>query len=90
MSKNKKVIIEVQGTAISIFAQNEEDYLCLTDIARYKNAERTDDLVRNWLRDANTITFPGGRGSVRAGQTSGRVEGGVVRPAPSAGASPSR
>jgi hypothetical protein len=27
----------------------------------------------------------GGRGFVRAGQTSGRVEGGVMRPAPSAG-----
>jgi hypothetical protein len=42
------------------------------------------------------MTFPGGRGSVRAGQTSGRIEGGVMRPsavmrpAPSAGASGGR
>jgi hypothetical protein len=59
MSKNKRVTIEVQGTAITILAQQHEDYLCLTDIARYKNDERTDDLVRNWLRNRNTIEFLG-------------------------------
>lgn len=57
MSKLRKSIIEVQGKAIAILSQNEEDYICLTDIARYKNAERTDDLVRNWLRNRNTVEF---------------------------------
>jgi KilA-N domain len=59
MSKSKKSTIEVQGTAITILSRKEEDYLCLTDIARYKNTERTDDLVRNWLRNRNTIEFLG-------------------------------
>jgi len=59
MKKNKKTIIEVKGAAITVFAQNEDDYICITDIARYKNAERTDDLVRNWLRNRNTIEFLG-------------------------------
>ena len=31
----------------------------MTDIARFKNAERSDDLVRNWLRNRNTVKFPG-------------------------------
>ena len=59
MKKNKKTTIEVKGAAITVFAQNEDDYICITDIARYKNAERTDDLVRNWLRNRNTIEFLG-------------------------------
>lgn len=59
MSNPKKSTIEVQGAAISILSQKEQDYICLTDIARYKNAERTDDLVRNWLRNRNTVEFLG-------------------------------
>lgn len=59
MSKNKKITIEVQGTAIAIVSQKEEDYICITDIARYKNVQSTDDLVRNWLRNRNTIEFLG-------------------------------
>jgi RND family efflux transporter MFP subunit len=39
---------------------------------------------------ASVSLSPAGRGSVRAGQTSGRIEGGVMRPAPSAGASGGR
>src|SRR5437879_2988495 len=35
------------------------DYLSLTNIARYKSDDRTDDLVRNWLRNRNTIEFLG-------------------------------
>jgi hypothetical protein len=41
----------------------------------FRGAKGDDTLT---LSDANTMTFPGGRGSVRAGQTSGRVEGEVV------------
>ena len=58
MSKGKKTTIEVKGTAIAVLSQKEDDYICITDIARYKN-ERTDDLVRNWLRNRNTIEFLG-------------------------------
>jgi len=59
MSKSKKSTIDVQGTAITILTQREEDLICLTDIARAKNAERSDDLVRNWLRNRNTVEFLG-------------------------------
>jgi hypothetical protein len=59
MSKDKKTTIEVKGAAITVLSLKEDDYICITDIARYKNAERTDDLVRNWLRNRNTIEFPG-------------------------------
>lgn len=51
--------ISVKGREIVIFNKDDEDYICITDIARYKNSDRTDDLVRNWLRNRNTIEFLG-------------------------------
>ena len=59
MSKGKKSTIDVQGTAITVLTQREEDLICLTDIARARNADRSDDLVRNWLRNRNTVEFLG-------------------------------
>ena len=56
-AKNK--IIEVQGGEITILAGKELDYICITDIARYKNSEHTDDLIRNWLRNRHTIEILG-------------------------------
>ena len=38
---------------------NEEDYISLTDIARYKNPEFLADVVKNWLRVKSTIEFLG-------------------------------
>lgn len=35
------------------------EYICITDIARYKNPERTDIIIGNWLRNRNTIEFLG-------------------------------
>src|SRR5476649_1956325 len=45
--------------AFGVLSVKDEDYICLTDIARYKNQEGTDDLIRNWLRNRNTIEFLG-------------------------------
>lgn len=59
MSKGKKSTIEVQGTAVGIVFQPDRDLICLTDIARFKNPERSDDLVRNWLRTRDTVEFLG-------------------------------
>ncbi len=51
--------ISVLSREITVQSQNDADYISLTDIARYKDAERTDDLIRNWLRNRNTIEFLG-------------------------------
>jgi len=59
MSKSRKSTIEVQGAVITVLSQKEKDFICLTDIARVKNADRSDDLVRNWLRNRNTVEFLG-------------------------------
>lgn len=57
MAKNKK--IEVKGNVITIFKAETDDYISLTDIARYKDAASTDDIIKNWLRNRNTIELLG-------------------------------
>lgn len=51
--------IEVLKREIQIFSIRDDDYICITDIARYKNEAATDDLIRNWLRNRNTVEFLG-------------------------------
>lgn len=58
MSKKSKKI-EVLGTDITIATDKELDYISLTDIAHHKDSGRSDDLIRNWLRNRNTIEFLG-------------------------------
>lgn len=54
-----KAKLQVLDQEIASYARNGIEYICITDIARYKNAERTDDLIRNWLRNRNTIEVLG-------------------------------
>ncbi len=55
----KKETISVQGTDIVILNQTGEDYISLTDIARYRDAERSDYILQNWMRNRSTIEFIG-------------------------------
>ena len=59
MSKSKKTTIEVQGTSVAVLSQNQQDTICLTDIAKFKNPDHPDDVIRNWLRNRNTVEFLG-------------------------------
>jgi len=59
MSQPRKSVIEVQGTVVTILSGQQEDYISLTDIARFKDSERTDYLIQNWMRNRNTIDFLG-------------------------------
>lgn len=54
-----KAKLQVLERDIATYARDGIEYICITDIARYKHAERTDDLIRNWLRNRNTIEFLG-------------------------------
>lgn len=57
MAKNKS--INVKGTEITIFQGEQADFISLTDIARHKDANNTDDIIKNWLRNRNTIELLG-------------------------------
>ncbi len=59
MNKNKKTTIEVQGTAIAIVSQKDEDYISLTDIAKYRNKQEPFAIINNWMRGRSTIEFLG-------------------------------
>ena len=60
MSRVKKETIEAKGFAIQIYTEDfKNDYISLTDIARYKNVHEPKDVVKNWLRVRDTIEFLG-------------------------------
>jgi hypothetical protein len=55
--KNKKLL--VQDTNITIKQFDKVDFISLTDIARYKDAKRSDYILQNWMRSKDTIEFDG-------------------------------
>ena len=60
MSKVNKDTIEAKGFTIQIYTEDfKNDYISLTDIARYKNVHEPKDVVKNWLRVRDTIEFLG-------------------------------
>ena len=57
MAKNKK--IEVQGFEIVVYEDNQNDYISITDLARHRDAQHTDSIIQNWMRNRNTIELLG-------------------------------
>lgn len=51
--------INVKNIEIVLFQQNEVDYISLTDIAKYKNAEATGLVISHWLSARYTVEFIG-------------------------------
>jgi len=51
--------ISVLDTDITVVKQDQEDYISLTDIAKSKNPNDANEIIRNWLRNRNTIEFLG-------------------------------
>lgn len=49
----------VRGTDIAVIRRGDQDYISLTDIAKSKNPDHPDDLIRNWLRNRNTLELLG-------------------------------
>jgi KilA-N domain len=56
---SKSIKINVSGTDISILFINSSDFISLTDIARHKDAENTDTVIQNWMRNRNTVELLG-------------------------------
>lgn len=53
--QNRK--IEIKGKEIGVTSDGKEDFICLTDIARYKNPEVTGLVISHWLSTRYTIEF---------------------------------
>jgi len=54
-----KKVLGVKNININFFSKKEEDFISLTDIAKYKNSEFPTDVVKNWMRSKNNIEFLG-------------------------------
>ncbi len=50
--------ITVRNTNVTIISVNENDYISLTDIAKYKSEDPTA-VIGNWMRNRNTIEYLG-------------------------------
>jgi len=56
MSKTKLNVNELE---IVLYKKNEEEYISLTDMAKFRDSERTNYIIQNWMRTRNTIEFLG-------------------------------
>ncbi len=55
-----KATIKIKGTEVTVISNgNENDYISLTDIAKYKNATDPRFVIQNWMRTRFTIEFMG-------------------------------
>ena len=57
MSKSQK--ISVENFEIVILTQNQDDFISLTDMAKFKNAETTGLVISHWLSTRYTVEFMG-------------------------------
>ena len=57
--------LQVLDQEIGTSQVNSIEYICITDIARYKSPARTDIVVGNWLRNRNTVEFFGHLGAAQ-------------------------
>ncbi|MDR1702052.1 MAG: KilA-N domain-containing protein, partial [Sporomusaceae bacterium] len=55
----KKETVNVQGTEIAVLTHRQDDYISLTDIAKYKDEQNPRFIIQNWLRNRNTVEFLG-------------------------------
>ena len=51
--------LTVKGIDVRYSRINQNDYISLTDIAQFKNPNAPKDVVKNWLRNKETIAFLG-------------------------------
>ena len=56
MSNTKLNVNEIE---IVLYKHNKEEYISLTDMAKYRDSERTNYIIQNWMRTRNTIEFLG-------------------------------
>jgi len=59
MVMTKSKIINVQGREITLISNKANDYISLTDMARYRDSERTNYIIQNWMRTRSAIEFCG-------------------------------
>ena len=60
MSKIKSDILHVKGIDVGIYTEDfRNEYISLTDIARFRNSDDPRFAIQNWMRNRNTLEFLG-------------------------------
>lgn len=58
MASVRKITVSNVEVSVSM-RPDSNDYICLTDMAHYKDKERTNYIIQNWMRLRSTIDFLG-------------------------------
>ena len=61
MVKNKliKMELNVINNKVRVIRIGNIDYISITDLAHYKDKDRTDYIIQNWMRTTNSLLFLG-------------------------------
>ena len=59
MNDKITTIMKVNENEIRVMSIDNEDYISLTDLARYKNPNDPSDVIKKWLSNYDTIEFLG-------------------------------
>lgn len=51
--------ITVLNREVTLTTVKDEDYICLTDIAKHRNADDPRFIIQNWMRTRSTVEFLG-------------------------------
>ena len=58
--KQFRTVISAKGVDVTVISTgNDDDFISLTDIARFKNKGAPDIVVQNWMRLRNTVEYLG-------------------------------
>ncbi|MCL1908207.1 MAG: KilA-N domain-containing protein, partial [Holophagaceae bacterium] len=55
----KSEVVTVQGTEVAILRHRSDDYISLTDMAKFKNPQATGVVISHWLSTRYTVEFMG-------------------------------
>ena len=56
MSKTK---LKVNDLEIVLYSEKEDEFISLTDMAKFRDPQRTNYIIQNWMRTRSTIEFIG-------------------------------
>jgi hypothetical protein len=59
MAKKQSETINVQGAIITVTQINQNDYISLTDLAKYRNSKDPSQIISLWMRTYSTIEYLG-------------------------------
>lgn len=59
MNNKITTIMNVNDNEVRVMRIEDQDYISLTDLARYKNPDDPSDVIKKWLSNYDTIEFLG-------------------------------